>query len=341
MRDSDHPACGGVSGSDALLPAIDLDREHEGGDPDGHDRDVDQDGERAADAHGLQERLHVRDEDNAADGGAEDAGWHDAHDVRGYRGGYHAADQERPDDRPRDLGQAEGEQESYARAEGDEELAGIDGADDLARLHTSGREQRRRGDGAPSPTASRIEEPGDQAEGGQETLGDRPDLDGTLVPPEGEAGEHEDAEPEQEDGHDRRRSLCGDERTYNHGAKESPYRTRYRERPDFRPVHVLESPVGDPGCRRRAYLGNVHARRRKSRRNANRQQQALRSHPVSHAKRPIDQLRDEPHNRQQQEISHLPQSSALHYVYYFYFVYHFDVKHVAHNIAPKGLCQGS
>src|SRR3712207_4708823 len=58
VKDLDDPACGGVSGSAALLPAIDLDREHEGGDPDGHDRDVDQYGERAADAHGLQERLH-------------------------------------------------------------------------------------------------------------------------------------------------------------------------------------------------------------------------------------------------------------------------------------------
>src|SRR5215208_6793497 len=161
------------------------------------------------------------------------------------------------------------------------------------------------------------------------------------MPPEGEAGEHEDAEPEQEDGHDRLWSLCGDERTQDHSTEKTPYRTRYRERPDFRPVHVLEPPVRDPGCRRRAYLGDVHARRRKSRRNADRQQQALRSHPVSHAKRPIDQLRNESHNRQQQEISHLSHPSTLHLVYHFYFVYHFYVKHVAHNIAPKGLYQGS
>src|SRR5687767_3044896 len=79
LRELDDPARGGISGDAALLFAIDLDREHESGDPDGHDHDVDQNGERAADAHGLQEGLHVRDEDDAAYGGAEDAGWHDAH----------------------------------------------------------------------------------------------------------------------------------------------------------------------------------------------------------------------------------------------------------------------
>src|SRR5215218_5639762 len=121
----------------------------------------------------------------------------------------------------------------------------------------------------------------------------------------------------------------------SHSTEKPPYRTRYRKRPDFRPVHVLELPVRDTGCRCRAYLGNVHARRRKSRRNADRQQQTLRSHPVSHAKRPVDQLRNESHNRQQQEISHLPQSATLHLVYHFY------VKYVAHNIALKGLCRGS
>src|ERR671911_493996 len=137
-RGSDHPARRSLSGdAGSLLLTVDPDREYESGDPDGHDRDVDQDSERAADAHGPEERLHVRDEDNASDGGAEDAGWQDAHDVCGYRGGYDAAEQERPDDGPRDLGEGEGEEEADARAEGDEELAGIDGADDLARLHTS------------------------------------------------------------------------------------------------------------------------------------------------------------------------------------------------------------
>src|SRR5918993_1105880 len=131
LRDLDDPACGGISGDAALFLAVDLDREHEGGDPDGHDHDVDQDSERATDAHGLQERLHIRDEDYAADGGAEDTSRQDAHDVGGNRGGYHAAEKECPDDRPRDLGEAKGKQEADARAEGDQELAGVDGADDL------------------------------------------------------------------------------------------------------------------------------------------------------------------------------------------------------------------
>src|SRR5918997_1537851 len=80
VRDSDHPAGGGISGDDrSLLLAVNPDRE--------------------------------------------------------YEGGYHAAEKERPDDRPRDLGEGEGEEEADASAEGDEELAGVDGADDLARLH--------------------------------------------------------------------------------------------------------------------------------------------------------------------------------------------------------------
>src|SRR5688572_24859310 len=87
-RDLDDPAGGGISGNAALFLAIDLEREHEGGDPDGHDRDIDQNSERAAYTHGSEERLHVRDEDDASDGGAKDAGWQYAHDVRGYRGGY-------------------------------------------------------------------------------------------------------------------------------------------------------------------------------------------------------------------------------------------------------------
>src|SRR5215212_2956783 len=80
---SDHPAGRGFSCYAApLLQAVDLDRESEGGDPDGHDKDVDQDGERAADADGLEERLHVGDEDEAADGATEYTGGQDAHDVR-------------------------------------------------------------------------------------------------------------------------------------------------------------------------------------------------------------------------------------------------------------------
>src|SRR5215210_38718 len=239
-----YTARGGLSGGAALLLAVDPDREHYGGDPDGHDEDVDQDREHAADTNGPEERLHVGDEDEAADGAAEDAGWHDAHYVGGYRGGNDATEEQGAYDGPRDLGEAKGEEEADARAEGHEELAGIDGADDLTRFHTPGGEQRRRGDGAPSATAGGVEEAGDQTEGSEKASRNGPDLDGTLMTSEGEPGEHEDAEREQEDGDDGLGRLGGYESAQHHGAKEGSYRARYRERPDLRPVHVSKPPVG-------------------------------------------------------------------------------------------------
>src|ERR671921_644977 len=239
-----YPARGGLSGNTALLLAVDPNREHDGGDPDGHDKDVDQDREHAADTNGLEERLHVGNEDEAADGAAEDAGWHDAHDIGGYRGGNDAAEKQGADDGPWDLGEAKGEEEADARAEGHEELAAIDGADDLTRLHASGGEQRRGGDGPPPTATRRIQEPGDQAERSQEGPGDGPHPDGPLVPPEGEPGEYEDTEPEQEDGDDGLSGLCGDESAQHYGPQEGTNRTWYRQDPYLRPVHVSEPIVG-------------------------------------------------------------------------------------------------
>jgi hypothetical protein len=51
--------------------------------------------------------------------------------------GEQTAEEQSRNYRPRHLSQAEAEQEADARANGDHELAGIDGSDDLARLHTS------------------------------------------------------------------------------------------------------------------------------------------------------------------------------------------------------------
>src|SRR5215212_1078340 len=175
-RGSDHPARGGVCGDAAsLLLAVDPDREDESGDPDGHDQDVDHDSERAADAHGLEERLHVRDEDKASDGATEDTGGQDAHYVRGYRGGDHTAEKQGSHDGPRYLREAQGEEEPDARAEGHQELAGVDGADDLSRLHPPGGEQCRRSDWAHPHRRQRRgtrqrgpEEPG--SPGGQASL---------------------------------------------------------------------------------------------------------------------------------------------------------------------------
>src|SRR4028118_1027450 len=97
----DHPTADGV-----FLLAVDPDGEDEGGDPDGCYEDVDDDGQQAAHADGLEEGLHVRKEDDAADGRTEDAGRQDAHDVGGYRGGDDPADEERADHGPGDLGEA-------------------------------------------------------------------------------------------------------------------------------------------------------------------------------------------------------------------------------------------
>src|SRR5215212_965501 len=138
-----------------------------------------------------------------------------------------------------------------------------------------------RGSMRPEESSVGVEEPGDQTKGSQEASGDGPYLNRTLVAPEGEAGEHKDAD-------DRLGRLGGDEGAQHHGAEERPYRARYSEWPDFGPVHIPETPVGGARRRRRSYLGDVHARRSKSRRYADRQQPALRSHPICHAERSID-----------------------------------------------------
>src|SRR5829696_9410019 len=114
-----------------LLLAPGADREDERRDPDRNKEDVGYGSHAGREPDGTEERVSVDDQDEPAYGGAHDAGWHDAHDVCGYRGGHDAAEKERPDDRPRHLRQAEAEQETDARAEGHEELAGIDGAYDL------------------------------------------------------------------------------------------------------------------------------------------------------------------------------------------------------------------
>src|SRR5919112_3127737 len=324
-----------------LLLAPGAYREDERRDPDRNEEDVGHGGHAGREPDRAEERVSVDDQDEPAHGGAHDAGRQYADDVGRDGGGDQTTEEQGSYDRPRHLRQAEAEQEADARANGDNELAGIDGADDLTWLHASGREQRRRRDGAPSSAAGGVEEPGDQTQGSKEASRDGPYLDGTLVPPEGEAGEHEDAEPEQEDGDDRLGRLGSNKGAQHHSAEERPNRTRYRERPDFGPVHVPETPVGGARCCRRSYLGDVHARRSKGRRYADSQQQTLRSHPVSHAERSIDQLRYETHDRQQQEVCHLPYPSTLHFVYHFYFVYYFDNNNLEHNRVLEGSCQAS
>src|SRR5215211_3534253 len=112
-------------------------REGERRDPDPYDEDVGHGGEAGREPDGTEERIRVYDEDKATDGSTHYTCRQYADDIRRNGGGDQTADEQSRNDRPRHLRQAEAEQEADARANGDHELTGIDGADDLARLHTS------------------------------------------------------------------------------------------------------------------------------------------------------------------------------------------------------------
>src|SRR5688572_1384295 len=169
-----------------LVLAPGANREGERRDPDRYDEDEGHGGEAGREPDGTEERVRVDDEDEPADGRTHDTRRQYANDVGRNGGGDQTTDEQGPDYRPRHLRQAEAEQEAYARANGDHELAGIDGADDLPRLHTPRSEQRRRRDGTPPTAAEGVEEPGHQPERTQKRPGDVPDHDGTLGPPERE-----------------------------------------------------------------------------------------------------------------------------------------------------------
>src|SRR5215210_5995785 len=186
-----------------LLLAPGAYREDERRDPDRNEEDVGHGGHAGRESDRAEERVSVDDQDEPAHGGAHDAGRQYADDVGRDGGGDQTTEEQGSYDRPRHLRQTKAEQEADARANGDHELAGIDGADDLARLHAPRREQRRRRDGTPAAAAEGVEEPGHEPERAQKRRGDRPDLDGTLGPPESEPAEDVDPEYEQEYG-DRR-----------------------------------------------------------------------------------------------------------------------------------------
>ena len=84
------------------------------------------------------------------------------------RCGDHAADQQRDGVPEVDALAAEREQEAERAADGDDELRGVDRADDLARLQPTGGEQRRGADRTPATAADGVHQAGDQAERGQE-----------------------------------------------------------------------------------------------------------------------------------------------------------------------------
>src|SRR3712207_4937421 len=88
--------------------------------PDHDDEGVEEQGGRTLDTDGPHEGPHVGDEDDAADRRAQDAGRQDTNDVGRYRRGDDAADEQRPDDLPWDLREAEREEEPDAGAEGED-----------------------------------------------------------------------------------------------------------------------------------------------------------------------------------------------------------------------------
>src|SRR5215213_687468 len=248
-----------------LLLAPGADREDERRDPDRNEEDVGYGGHAGREADGTEERVSVDDQDEPAYGGAHDAGRQYADDVGRDGGGDQTTEEQGPYDRPRHLCEAKSEEEPDARAHGDHELAGIDGADDLTWLHASGREQRRRRDGTPASAAEGVEEPGHEPERAQEPRRDRPHLDGTLGPPERELAEDVDPEYEQEYGdrrlHVSRRRLQGGRPDQHQRSQESPNPTRNGEPDDLGPVHVAEARVRDPRNRRGPYLRHVYGRR--------------------------------------------------------------------------------
>src|SRR5688572_22505866 len=186
-----------------LVLALGAYGEGERRDPDRYDEDEGHGGEAGREPDGTEERVRVDDEDKAADGSTHDTCGQYADDIRRDGGGDQTAEEQSRNDRPRHLRQAEADQEADARANGDHELAGIDGADDLARLHTSGGEQRRGRDGTPATAPEGVEEPGYKPERTQKRPGDVPYHDGALGPPECEPAEDVDTEHEEEYGHRR------------------------------------------------------------------------------------------------------------------------------------------
>src|SRR5919107_2446935 len=222
-----------------LLLAPGAYREDERRDPDRNEEDVRHGGHAGREPDRAEERVSVDDQDEPAHGGAHDAGRQYADDVGRDGGGDQTTEEQGSYDRPWHLRQAEAEQETDARANGDNELAGIDGADDLTWLHTSGREQRRRRDRPPASAAEGVEEPGHEPERAQEPSWDRPDLDGTLGPPERELAEDVDPEYEQEYGdrrlHVSRRRLQRSRPNQYQRSQESPNSTGNGEPDDLGP----------------------------------------------------------------------------------------------------------
>ena len=145
-------------------------RDGDRGAPDGEERDVDRGPRRAVDLEGRHQGAGVGDDDDAADQRAEEPAGDVAHQVGRDRCGDDTADEQAGHRREVDRLAADADDEAEARGDGDEELAGVDGADHLARDHPAAGDQGRRGHRAPAAATGRVDEAGEEAERGEEAL---------------------------------------------------------------------------------------------------------------------------------------------------------------------------
>src|SRR5699024_1607112 len=124
--------------------------------------------------------------------------------------------------------------------------ARVDRTDDLARLQTTGRQQRRGADRAPATAADGVERPADEAHRHEEP-GTRTRPEGRALAAEGEeAPDDIDAEGEQ-DARDPWRGRLTVEIGQNGRADQRADESRAHEDPDRPPVHVAELEGGDAG----------------------------------------------------------------------------------------------
>ena len=264
----------------------------------------------------LGDGLGVGEDDQATRGDAEDPGREVLDQPGGDRGGDHATGEQRQRVRPQDALAAQRDQEAQRAADGDDELGGVDRADDLAGLEAARGEQRGGADGAPAAAADRVERAADQAHRDQERRAGA-GLEGRATAAEDqEAVDHVEAQRQQQ-ARDPRLGVvgreAGEERRAGVGADEA----RDREDRDGLPVDVAELVVGEPGDQRGADLGEVDGGRGGGRRDAGGEEQRRGGDAVRHAEGAVDQLGDEPHESEHDELAHDVDPFLDGYCYYY------------------------
>src|SRR5919106_3090360 len=134
-------------------------REVEGYQPDRDDGGVHEVVDPRVYPDGFEEGAGIGEEDHACHRRAQNPRVQVTHKPGGEGRGDDATDEERGDYSERYLRETQREQEPKAGAEGYDELARVHRTHDLAWLHTPAAEKGRRGDGAPTPAARRVQEP--------------------------------------------------------------------------------------------------------------------------------------------------------------------------------------